>query len=330
MTTAPPLRILYMEDDPGLARLVQKKLEREGFQVDLSPDGEQGLKRYAETQYDLVITDQEMPVYDGLEVIRRMAASGPLPPTLMVTGAGNESIAVEAMKLGASDYLVKDLGGAYFNLLPTVIRQALERRRIVVEKERAEQDLRNYMEQVTRTLESISDAFFSLNDQWTITYFNLAAETLLQRRRQDVLGQSLFDAFPELSGSVFEEQFSRVLREKLPLNFETYFERAPYVNWYDVRVYPQTGGLSVYFQVITQRKLVETERDRLINELQQALGKLKTLSGLLPICGCCKKIRDDRGYWNQLETYIEQHSQAEFSHGICPDCMKKLYPNYRK
>jgi hypothetical protein len=49
------------------------------------------------------------------------------------------------------------------------------------------------------------------------------------------------------------------------------------------------------------------------------------LSGLIPICASCKKIRDDKGYWNQLETFIQQHSKAEFSHGICPDCMKKLY-----
>jgi PAS domain S-box-containing protein len=310
--------------------LVQRKLEREGFHVDIASDGEKGLERYRENQYDLVITDQEMPVFEGLEVIRRMSAMGPLPPTIMITGAGNEKIAVEAMKLGATDYLVKDLGGGYFNLLPTVIQQTLARRRLLEEKERAERTLRDYMERITRTLESISDAFFSLDSQWTITYFNLAAEKLLQRRRQEVLGQPLLTAFPEWRGSVFEEHFSGVLRDKQSLNFETHFERPPYANWYDVRVYPQADGMSVYFQVITERKQAEAERDRLINELKDALGKVTTLSGLLPICACCKKIRDDRGYWNQLETYIEQHSKAEFSHGICPDCMKKLYPNYRK
>ncbi len=68
------------------------------------------------------------------------------------------------------------------------------------------------------------------------------------------------------------------------------------------------------------------ERGRLIAELQDALGKVRTLSGLLPICACCKKIRDDKGYWNQIESYIQKHSDAEFSHGICPDCFKALYP----
>ncbi len=65
-------------------------------------------------------------------------------------------------------------------------------------------------------------------------------------------------------------------------------------------------------------------------ELQEALVKVKTLSGLLPICASCKKIRDDQGYWQQVEVYIQDHSKAEFSHGLCPDCAKKLYPGFYK
>ena len=71
-----------------------------------------------------------------------------------------------------------------------------------------------------------------------------------------------------------------------------------------------------------------TEERKLSKDLRDALVQIKTLSGLIPICASCKKIRDDKGYWNQLETYIQEHSQAEFSHGICPDCMKKLYGDF--
>ncbi len=70
------------------------------------------------------------------------------------------------------------------------------------------------------------------------------------------------------------------------------------------------------------------ERERLISELQEALSKVKQLSGYLPICASCKKIRDDQGYWQQIEAYIRDHSEAEFSHGICPECAKRLYPQY--
>lgn len=79
---------------------------------------------------------------------------------------------------------------------------------------------------------------------------------------------------------------------------------------------------------ITKRKDAEEERNRLIQKLQEALAKVKTLSGLLPICSSCKKIRDDKGYWNQIEAYIRDHSEAEFSHGICPECARKLYPDW--
>lgn len=79
---------------------------------------------------------------------------------------------------------------------------------------------------------------------------------------------------------------------------------------------------------ITERKQIEKERDQLILDLQSSLAKVKTLSGLLPICASCKKIRDDKGYWNQIEGYIRKHSNATFSHGICPECTEKLYPDY--
>ncbi len=76
---------------------------------------------------------------------------------------------------------------------------------------------------------------------------------------------------------------------------------------------------------ISERKTAEEEREALIVELQNSLAEIKMLSGLLPICASCKKIRDDKGYWNQIEGYIQKHSDAKFSHGICPECSDKLY-----
>jgi len=72
----------------------------------------------------------------------------------------------------------------------------------------------------------------------------------------------------------------------------------------------------------------EIERNRYVEKLQESLKKVKQLSGFIPICASCKKIRDDKGYWNQVEKYVSEHSEAEFSHGICPECMKKLYPEF--
>jgi uncharacterized PurR-regulated membrane protein YhhQ (DUF165 family) len=86
--------------------------------------------------------------------------------------------------------------------------------------------------------------------------------------------------------------------------------------------------LSLAQQEIEQRKEAEKQRDTVIKELQKALSEVKTLRGFLPICANCKRIRDDHGYWNQIETYIRSHSEAEFSHSICPDCAQKLYPEF--
>ncbi len=77
---------------------------------------------------------------------------------------------------------------------------------------------------------------------------------------------------------------------------------------------------------ITERKRYEEERERLIQALQDALANVKTLKGLLPICAWCKKIRDDKGYWTKVETYIREHSDASFTHGICPECLKRESP----
>lgn len=78
---------------------------------------------------------------------------------------------------------------------------------------------------------------------------------------------------------------------------------------------------------LTNRKLQQALQEK-IEQLEHALSHVKTLRGLLPICASCKKIRDDDGYWQQVEVYIRDHSDAEFSHGICPDCFKVLYPEF--
>ncbi len=140
MSKSEPIHVLCMEDDSGLARLIQKKLERAGYSADLARDGEEGLAMYAAGSYSVVVADHVMPIYDGLEVIRTLASRGPLPPTIMITGSGDEQIAVEAMKLGARDYIVKDTEGRFLELLPAVIERVLQQRRLAEEKQRAEEE----------------------------------------------------------------------------------------------------------------------------------------------------------------------------------------------
>jgi hypothetical protein len=96
-------------------------------------------------------------------------------------------------------------------------------------------------------------------------------------------------------------------------------------------LYGMIGALHIFDWETTEalrrsRDELEINVKERTRELEEALDKVKILSGYLPICASCKKIRDDKGYWNQIEMYIRDHSEAEFSHGICPECAKKLYP----
>ena len=137
-----PVRILIMEDDAGIARLIQKRLQGAGFEALIARDGKEGLNMYEAGTYDLVAVDHAMPELNGLEVMSALKKRGPLPPTIMVTGKGSESVAVEAMKLGASDYIVKDVDGGFLDLLPGVIGQVLERLDLIEKGRKAEEALR--------------------------------------------------------------------------------------------------------------------------------------------------------------------------------------------
>jgi PAS domain S-box-containing protein len=116
--------------------------------------------------------------------------------------------------------------------------------------------------QSNQIIESISDGFFILDNDLIVKYFNNAAEKLLGRKREDVLNRKLFQTFPEAKGSIFEEKYTLGVKEKCFISFEAYFGLAPYENWYDVRIYPFEDGISVFFQVITERKQTQ-ERLRL-------------------------------------------------------------------
>lgn len=91
----------------------------------------------------------------------------------------------------------------------------------------------------------------------------------------------------------------------------------------------QVAQVIVSFTDVSERREAERERERLIRELRAALDEVDTLQGLIPMCAGCRRIRDDQGYWTQLESYIVQHSKAEFTHSVCPSCSLRLYPDYQ-
>ncbi|MBF0258101.1 MAG: transporter substrate-binding domain-containing protein [Desulfamplus sp.] len=157
---------------------------------------------------------------------------------------------------------------------------------------------------------------------------NSAFEHLTGLKHDNIIGRKVTEVLPgiEHDTSDWIGQYGKVALTGQELRFESYSK--PVGRWFSVMAFsPEKNKFATIFLDITERKQVDLEKEKLISDLQNALKEVKQLSGLLPICSHCKKIRDDKGYWNQIEVYIRDHSDAEFSHGICQECAKKHYPD---
>ncbi len=246
-----PMRILIMEDDVGQARLAQRALQRAGYEVEVAHDGESGLSMFQANTFDVLIVDHQMPEKDGIEVLHMLVAWNALSPTIMVTGNGDEAVAVEAMKLGAGDYIVKDVDGNYLTLLPAVIERLLDQQHLVEEKQRAEAalhqtlqeleervaartaDLQRTNEQLraeiaerTRVEEALRqsearnrsivetaiDGIITIDEYGTIESFNSAAERIFGYGAADVIGQSVTILMPSPDREQHDAYLTRYLK----------------------------------------------------------------------------------------------------------------------
>lgn len=138
----PLIRLLFIDDDPGLSRLVQKELGRHGYEVTLAPDGDAGLDLLDQTDFDIVALDHYMPGREGLDVLPDVLDRPAPPPVVYVTGAQEGRIAVAALRAGAADYVIKDLSEDFTALLRSALEDALLRRRLERENEEAQEQVR--------------------------------------------------------------------------------------------------------------------------------------------------------------------------------------------
>jgi two-component system sensor histidine kinase/response regulator len=274
MARSEPIHILYVEDDPGLARLVQKKLQRAGYVVDIASDGEQGVAKFEADSYDLMFVDQNLPVYDGLEVIRTLGSKGILPPTIMITGTGDEKVAVEAMKLGAGDYIVKDVGAGYIELLPSAIEKMLRQHRAIEEKRQAEEALRKSEERFRKLFEQSNDAIF-IHQAGRITDVNQRACEMLGYSKEQLLTMDISDLYPQEG---FTESSKKIatpqgLNSIESILFETVFRKA---DGTVVAVEISSGIIDREKKIIQGIARDITERKRTEAELQKAKEEAET------------------------------------------------------
>jgi len=184
--------------------------------------------------------------------------------------------------------------------------------------------------------DNVNDMIQCIAPDGRFLYANRAWHNALGYSEEEILSMTMFDIIhPDFSEHCMT-MFASVMQGQDIGRFETDFVTK------DGDLINVEGSVScrfengkpintrAIFRDITKRKHLEAEKDELIAQLKASLEKVKRLNGLIPICASCKKVRDDKGYWNDVELYVRQHSEAEFSHGICPDCMEKLYPEFSK
>ena len=204
----------------------------------------------------------------------------------------------------------------------------------ITQRKRIESALIESEERYHTLFDQAQDAILLEDHEMNILDANKAACQLLEFSRQKLLQMKTIDLAPKDSrnkshlliytnpDAVLDQPFETTIVTKsdnlIPVELTlTVFK---------------TNGHSIFLSImrnISARKKAEAEREKLITELKAALTEVETLTGLLPICSYCKKVRDDQGYWKQVEAYIEAHSSVEFTHSICPDCADKLFTRYQ-
>lgn len=188
--------------------------------------------------------------------------------------------------------------------------------RDISERKEAERELQQARDSFHSIVEKSSDGILVLDMRETVVFANEAAAGYLECTVKDMVGAP----------------FTRWVQDRNSWDIHIIRPSGePGVG--DIRrsrtVWQGAEGWLVTIRDVTERQRLLAERQMYIDELSEALRRIQTLKGLLPICSCCKKIRNDAGYWEQIETYITQHSEAEFTHSVCPECVEKYFREYR-
>ena len=353
------LKVLLIDDDEDdftILRSLFSEIGSTSFSLQWVDTYEAGAEGISRAEYDVCLLDYRLGERDGVELLREATARGCGMPIILLTGQGGYDVDIKAMEAGASDYLVK--GQITSDLLERSIRYSIvqkhadlelrryrdyleqlvgERTRELEEangKLKVEVEVRLQAEKASRQLAAIvegsDDAILSLTLSGVITSWNKAAENIYGYTAAEAIGQPISLHVPPEHLHEVPILIAKIRCGERVVHHETVRRRK---NGDDIEVSltmspvrDESGtivGASAIARDITERQRVRKEREKLITELQEALAKVKTLKGLLPICAWCKKIRDDRGYWQQIEAYIRDHSEADFSHGICPACAEK-------
>ncbi len=325
--------IFIVEDEVIVAADLENKLRHKGYDVvGIAACGEDALEMIKTHTPDLILMDIQLEgAMDGIEASAAIQDRYDVP-VVYLTAHSDQTTLSRAKLTGAFGYILK----------PFDDRDLEIQIELALRKHGAEQQVRRQRELLRVTLSSIGEGVIATDAEGLVAFINPVAAFLTGWPVDEAVGKPLNAVFritDARTGEVLADPLQHALESTRTMASSDYsrllgrggrnvpieINGAPLRGGGD-----RIGGMVLVFRDISDRRRAEEEKDAIIADLKDAMGKIKTLSGLLPICAACKKIRDDKGYWNQIESYIRNHSEAEFTHGICPDCIQRLYPNYVK
>lgn len=312
------IRLLLIEDDMvdqlAFKRLIKKEKLSYDYEIASSIADAKGI--LSAENFNIIITDYWLGDGTAFDICEMDVEA----PVIIITGSGDEEVAAKAMRAGAYDYLIKEPDRNYLKVLPVTIEKALNRWRV-------EEQVR----MLSHAMMSISDCVWITDTQQNVVFINRAFTKTYGYKSYEILSKKsdvLWKDPDDRNLSEYREMLQGDCETKV-IHIRKNGAEFP-VSLTRSAIKDEKNSEIAFVSVardITERIRAEKEREVLIHDLQEALAKVRTLSGLLPICSSCKKIRDDGGYWNQIEGYIQEHSDAEFSHSLCPECAARLFPD---
>ena len=265
-------RILFVDDDVAVCKHIADVLSDE-FWVETADNGVEALRLLLRMRPDVVATDVVMPELDGIEFLKTLRATPSLRliPVLLISGHAPESLRIEGFEQGADGYLAKPYTERELRARLRTMVQTARDRAAASRREAREQAEREATVERAALLESITDPIYALDRTFRITNINQRAADYFQRPREQLLGYSLWDLYPQVRGSRFETEYRRALLQHRSCEFEAL---SPFSGrWVDVHVYPTPNGLAVNFRDITERK--EVERQLRDSELARSHGEIR-------------------------------------------------------
>jgi PAS domain S-box-containing protein len=352
-------KILVVDDSKAILHMLTTFFHKQGYEVATAEDGLTALDVMEHFNPDIMFIDLIMPIIRGdklCRIIRKMPEFNDTPLVIVSATAAEENI--DFLSLGADACIAKGplksmlenfsevLSHLHNNKTEKLAKKIYGRENIF--KRDITRELLATNKHFEVTLDHMDDGLVELTGSGKITFVNRAAAQMFGLPEEKLLS-AYFPGFfssshQKLIGEHLEKRNGIIGRigEDEPIMLHDSYLLIKFVPFND----NGRNFIIILMQDITRRKQAEVllkenegELERKVRErtaameestrnLEIALSEVKKLSGMLPICASCKKIRDDKGYWNQIEEYIRDHSEAEFTHSICQDCAEKLYPEF--